>query len=1020
MSVTHSVRLGAVAIVLGSVLILGACGPDAVDVPAPLPPPVRFTGDWDARVVAPETAGIASDVAFDASSRRVAVAGQDGVVRVAGPGADVVTLRGHSARVLRVAFSGSADARLASAAADGSVRLWDLASGACVTLAGHGAPVVDVAWLDAGGSVATLCVDGTLRVFAPAGDEGTVIVPPDRATDRVAALVGGQLLVAASRSQGTLSLLRADGGRVVHVSGLAETAEGFAISPREAAVLVGAVDGRVTLAAATARPELPSHAAAVQDVAFSPDGLCLASASLDGSARIHLPTRDFDITVHGAPLHRVRVLDAAYRILTVGADRRAVLWDAQGDRVAEVEGVTDAAFVAGGGAVLAWSGDGPARALDLDGRALPAPVGTERGILRLVVAPDGNAFAWLAPDRTVRAALAGGIGPPAEPAPEHPAAAYANPEWCARCHRPAYQRWVRSSHAWTSTLASPESLPRDVLRGREVYHSPGVTRFGEDERGWFAETAGADGEPARFRLTHVAGHKRMKMLLATMDDGRIQVLPAMTEWPDGPWFDYTHLLYGSPDEDLDTPPIVRPGEASFWTGAVRSWDQKCAVCHTSGRLPREPDSEGNGPRSVWRSLGVDCETCHGPGRAHAEAWERGETGVPLLRLEGLERDAAIAVCTQCHMEGDRVTSSYTIGDDLYEHLDPTLALSPDRADAYGRPLELIYDGLPFGTSHCAESGALTCSRCHEPHGSEVVSQLRLPPTSGEFCGDCHEDVADEGRAHTFHDSRGSGGPCVACHMPFLRIERGHGAVADHTIGVPRLDLPGDRVAMDACTWCHSGADNAPRDAPRIAAEALRDAYTRWWPDAAEPRRWMRAFASARTGDPTVGVDLLSVARNERNPRLVRASAVRLLEPLAAKYVDALSELAGDTDSLVRRSTLIALRGVVDPRVDDALLAALGDPSRAVRVSAARAALHGWERVRSNRELLLALIKVLEEDVEQIPDDYFRWYLLGAARGLSGDDAGALAAYERVLVLDPLAHAIRAHVERLRTRMKRTR
>jgi predicted CXXCH cytochrome family protein len=1009
---------------------LAACGGEATVAPRPAPVLPAATeiaavlgAGWDVRVAAPETAGVAADVALAPDGSAYAVAGLDGSVHVALPGQGARVEQGHAARALSVAISPDGRA-VASASADASVRI--LSPGALqapgeqdvVVLGGHGAPVVDVAWTGDGRHVVTNAVDGTARVFSAEGALRATLGDSRAPVDRLALVPSGGLLVAASRSRGTLRIADLDGGAVARFEGLGESAERFAISPSAVLVVVGGTDGRLVSWSSDARSDLAPHAAAVQDVAFASDGSRFATASLDGTARVHSAdgAELLRLGEHGAPLHRVALLPGAARVLTVGADRRAVLWSDQGDVVAEIDSVTDAAFVAGGRAVLAWSGADPAQAVTVHGEPLACPPGAERGIVRLVVSDEGDAFAWLAPDRTVRIALGGSVGPPAEPAQEHPAAAYAHPEWCARCHRPEYDRWVNSSHAWTSTLASPASLPRDVVRGREIHHAPGVTRFGEDDDGWYAETLGGEGEPQRFRLTHVAGHKRMKMLLATLDDGRIQVLPAMVEWPGGPWFDYTHLLYGSPDQDLDTPPIVQPGEASFWTGAVRSWDQKCAVCHTSGRLPREPDADGRGPRSVWRSLGVDCETCHGPGRAHAEAWERGETGAPLLRLEALGRDAAVAVCTQCHMEGDRVTASYEIGADLYEHLDPTLALSADRADPYGRPLELIYDGLPFGTSHCAERGGLTCSRCHEPHGSELDSQLRLPAASGEFCGGCHDDVADEGRDHTAHDPRGSGGSCVACHMPFLTIERGHGAVADHTIGVPRLDLPGDRVAMDACTWCHSGERNAPTDAPRIGGEALRDAYARWWPDAAPPRPWMRAVAAARAGDPSVGGDLLDVVRDATEPRLVRATALRLLEPYGASHVDALLALASDADSLLRRSVPLALRGLRGPRIDEALREALGDPSAAVRVNAARASLFGWERARQNRALLLAAIPVLEEDVGRVPDDYFRWYLLGAARGLAGDDKGALAAYERVLVLDPLAHAVRAHVERLRTRL----
>ena len=46
-----------------------------------------------------------------------------------------------------------------------------------------------------------------------------------------------------------------------------------------------------------------------------------------------------------------------------------------------------------------------------------------------------------------------------------------------------------------------------------------------------AETTGADGDAARFPVTHVVGRQRMHMFLTELDDGRWQVLPGMLETP---------------------------------------------------------------------------------------------------------------------------------------------------------------------------------------------------------------------------------------------------------------------------------------------------------------------------------------------------------------------------------------------------------------------------------------------------------------------------------------------------------
>lgn len=585
---------------------------------------------------------------------------------------------------------------------------------------------------------------------------------------------------------------------------------------------------------------------------------------------------------------------------------------------------------------------------------------------------------------------------------------------CVECHQEAHELWTTSSHANTFVPVSEDNLPAEAIAQESASHPPGTSRFRKAESGWQIQTLGRSGKPEWFELTHVIGRMRVRMYVARMPDGRLQVLPGMLEEPTGQWFDYTHLIFGGTGTDFDTPPLVEPGDGSFWTGPVRAWDAKCARCHTSGHVLVAPVGDETGLRGKHRRLGVDCEMCHGPGGPHVTHHREKQKGPdPVVRFRDLARRQQVSMCLRCHMESEVEDPDFSLGEDIFEHVTPTLMLSPERIDPYGRVLELIYDGVPFSGSRCAEDGGLTCVSCHDAHGSGNRSQLKKPADDDSMCTSCHEEIAADLQAHTKHPVDSTGSRCVACHMPFLKIERGHGVVADHSISIPRIGLPGDRVAQDACTWCHSNDVWAPDDVRMIDTPTLKTAYDEWWPDARGPDAWMQALANARLGKPEGAAQLVAVTRDTSLPRVVRASATRLLGRYGKDGALALMMLTADEDSLVRRSAFTALAATPGEAVDRLMLRGLRDRVPAVRAAAAIAALEGWKRVQGNRTLLDQALPVLEAHADADPGQEDRWFRLGAARQMAGDPAGAIEAYRRYVALYADATLVKQQIETLR-------
>lgn len=463
---------------------------------------------------------------------------------------------------------------------------------------------------------------------------------------------------------------------------------------------------------------------------------------------------------------------------------------------------------------------------------------------------------------------------------------FAGSEQCAECHRSEYDAWRSSTHAAAGgpagrvqVIAPFDGTPIRFRDGEVIPTSSG---------GRYAFTVRQrDRAEQVYRVDGVIGGGHMQGggtqgFVSRFDDGTLRFLPFDFARQQGVWFCNTNsrLSRGwipiTPDLALadcgDWPPArVLGDEARF---------SNCQSCHGS-QITVTLDTAAQRYRTSVGSLGVNCESCHGPGKAHIalaaspSAVASGETGMTALAT--LSKDASLGTCWQCHALKDEIRPGFVSGQRLETHF--SLLMSQLGTPAYyadGRVKTFAYQqGHLY--SDCYLSGSMTCTSCHDPHsqGYRDVAGAPLPGrVADRQCTGCHASKSDRVAEHTKHAPGSAGSRCVSCHMPYLQEPEVGSAVqyarSDHSIAIPRPAFDSSLGVVNACAGCHRERGTA----------ALQSQVTRWYGALKpHPRAVTALLALQRDGDAgdSDDVSLAVLDTAERNTAALFAGLASFAE-----------------------------------------------------------------------------------------------------------------------------------------------
>jgi hypothetical protein len=349
---------------------------------------------------------------------------------------------------------------------------------------------------------------------------------------------------------------------------------------------------------------------------------------------------------------------------------------------------------------------------------------------------------------------------------------YAGEKSCAQCHESLFQSAELTPMAHAAMRSSESSV---LTSNPSLTFTQGSYQYGiRTKSGTSIYTVMNGSLHESAAIEWAFGSNGAQSWLYKKGDGEIHEVRVT-------YFQNLHALNVTPNrslehaQNIDEPMSRTVGRAEVY---------RCFACHAT--------ESGTGTSFDESKLipGVKCEACHGPGRAHIDAIERGS-------------DAGNADGSKEKMQGSLV--SYK--NQSMSIFDPK-ELSPEESvdfcgACHGSYWDITLDETPSNInrvrfepyrleqSKCwnRSDARLTCIACHDPHKPLDTETTHYD----KVCLGCHltetKAVAASPDSHAKSVCHVAKNNCVSCHMPQVYVPAAHRSFPDHRIRIAHEGEP---------------------------------------------------------------------------------------------------------------------------------------------------------------------------------------------------------------------------------------